>query len=100
MEVALPGTEHAEPRHGWSSLRGGVFKGAEGVGSFRRFPNPPTWAEFAVAAGPWAGFPRLLSVGQPSYWLLRSYLLRSYPPAAARPAPSGVGHSVIGRYGT
>ncbi len=100
MEVALPGTEHAEPRPGWSFLRGGVFKGAEGVGSFRRFPNPPTWAEFAVAAGLWAGFPRLLPVGEPSYWLLRSYLLRSYPPAAARPAPSGVGHSVIGRYGT
>jgi len=41
MEVALPGTEHAEPRPGWSFLRGGVFKGAEGVGSFRRFPKSP-----------------------------------------------------------
>ena len=25
MEVALPGTEHAEPRPGWSFLRGGVL---------------------------------------------------------------------------
>src|SRR5262249_10093420 len=48
------------------------FQGAEGVGSFRRFPNPPTWAEFAVAAGLWAGFPRLLPVGQLSYLLLPS----------------------------
>jgi hypothetical protein len=40
MEVALPGTEHVEPRLGWSSLRGGVFKGAEGVGSFRPLLGP------------------------------------------------------------
>ena len=70
MEVTLPGTEHAEPRSGWSFLRGGVFRALRGVGSFRRFPNPPTWAEFAVAAGLWAGFPRLLPVGQLSYLLL------------------------------
>jgi len=72
MEVTLPGTEHAEPRSGWSFLRGGVFRALRGVGSFRRFPNPPTWAEFAVAAGLWAGFPRLLPVGQLSYLLLRT----------------------------
>ncbi len=40
MEVTLPGTEHAEPRPGWSFLRGGVFRALRGLEVFAAFQIP------------------------------------------------------------
>src|SRR5262245_41706543 len=66
-------------------------RGSAGI----RPTNLALLAGFAVAVEPRGGLPRLTLVGQHSYWRLRSYA-----PAAARPAPYGARCPVLGSYGT